>query len=340
MTDNKPKNIEKADFSNKFRHFLYSSNDQWLPFPSWASYYLELGAALSNYESDNCRFTAAITLPARNFASSLIAAGIVISRLELSTKDIQYHIAKIEALPIGSLVTLRKNNVKLDGIYQGAVSSFGKQYFKIKYQKGGEIGISYQDSYKIEVSDKLHVSLPNIQSGRHMDPPSPLLKHFFDAELLNRFLAESRLECVILGHQKSFHQELCNFPIGYLGQNGITASGTIADLVRVKGSYFQASNSSYRSYILSSNSKYNSQSTSKLDNYVTIFDNPQGFIKWSSYFKSSNWFVLLDKTDRNFDLGIKEINTEYIQNRIEKQIKLNLPDPPPGIELMLFETRL
>ncbi len=337
MANKKERTTEERNFPTQISHLSYFSNGKWLPLPKWACYYLELGAALSSYANQGCRFVVAITVPVRSFASSLIATGIIASRVDLPSHNLQPHILKIQSLPIGAQVIVRTSNMRYYGIYKGTLSSFGKQYFIVNYQKGGEIGIAHEESYKIELSE---TSLPNIQSGRHLSPPSALLKHLFRTESLNRFLAESRLECVILGQQKSFQQELCDFRIGYQNKDGAASPGTIEDLVRVRGPQFHASSSSYRSYVLPSSGKYNPQFTSRLNNYVTIFDNPQGLIKWSSYFKSSNWFVVLDKTDRDFDLAVKEINTEYFQNRIEKQMKLSLPSPPAGVDLMFFETNL
>ena len=328
---------EDQRFIKNISRFAYFSNENWLPFPNWARYFLELGASLSCYESEGSKFVAAITIPVRAFASSLIASGIIIPRIGLPTHNLQSHISKIESFPIGTPVSFRTNNRRYDGYYRGTTNVFGKSYFKINYQQGGDIFIAFENSYKIELSEKQISGLPNIQSGRQLQPPSPLIKHVFEPNFLNKFLTESKIECLILGQQKAFQQELCNFQIGYqLGEERV-ASGRIIDFVRVRGNQFQPSNLSYRSYVLPSSGHYNQQFTSKLNNYVTIFDNPLGFIKWRNNFKNSNWFVVLDKTDRNFDLAINEINEEYIQNRLEKPIKVPLPNPPAGVDLMFFE---
>ena len=328
---------EELSFLKRISHFTYLTNGQWLPFPDWARYYLELGAALSCYQGEGRKFVAAITVPVRTFATALVATGIIIPRVGLPSHNLQSHISKIEALPIGSPVLFRRDNRQYRGFYTGKVNHSGVPRFGINFQKGTEIFIAVADCYKIELLEKQTVHLPNIQSGRQLQPPSSLLKHFIENDILNKIIAESKLECVILGQQKLFQEELCDFSIAYQPEGDIIASGNIIDFVRVKGSQFQSSNLSYRSYILPSSSKYTSQFTSKLNNYVTIFDNPLGFIKWRNCFHNSNWFVVLDKTDHNFDLAIKEINEDYIQNRVEKPINLPLPNPPAGVELIFFE---
>jgi hypothetical protein len=337
VADKKAKITETGQFMNKINRFSYFSDAKWQPLPRWACFYLELGAVLSNYESNERRFVVAITIPIRDFASSLISSGFIVSKAELSNQRVQAQISKLEALPIGTPVTFRKNNLQYYGIYQGAFQADGKQYFRIAYQQGGEIYFPYEDYYKIELSEKHKRHLPNIQSGRQLDQPSPLLKNLFEGEVLNRFLIESKLECVILGQQKSLRQELCNFLIGYRNMEDQMMSGMMVDLVRARGSQFQLSNRSYRSYVLPSSGKYNQQFTAKLNNHVTIFDNPLSFLKWRHCFTHSNWLVVLDKTERNFDLALKEINDEYINNRVEHQQQLRLPKPPPGVDIMVFE---
>lgn len=327
-------------FISQISHFAYLDNGVWSPFPKWATYYLELGAALSSYTNPGYRFVAAITVPVRSFASALVAFGVIASKAELPSRNLEPHISKIKSLPIGTPIIYRTNNTKYEGTYEGTVSSFGKEYFLVKYQKGTEKAIEYSDSYKIEFSEKQHISLPNVQSGRHLSPPSPLLRDLFGSNLLNRFLAESRLECVILAQQKSLQQELCNFQIGYPNDTDTPSQGRIVDVVRVKGPQFQASSLTYRSYVLAPSGKYSQQFTSRLNHYVTIFDSTLGFMRWGSYFEKSNWLVVLDKTDRNFDLAVKEINAEYFRDRADQQTRLPLPNPPAGIDVMFFETSL
>lgn len=341
MTSNlKTETTGDRQFISQIEHFAYLDNGVWSPFPKWAVYYLELGAALSNYTNPGYRFVATITVPTRSFASALIALGIIASRAELPSNNLESHISKIKSLSAGTPIIYRTNNTKYNGTYEGTVNSFGKEYFLIKYQKGTEKAIEYGDSYKIELSEKQHISLPNVQSGRHLSPPSPLLKDLFGSNLLNRFLAESRLECLIMAQQKNIQQELCSFQIGHLNGTDTPSLGRIIDVVRVKGPQFQASNLTYRSYVLAPSGKYSQQFASRLNHYITLFDNAPGFIKWGSYFETSNWLLVLDKTDRNFDLAVKEINALYFRDRVDRQTKLPLPNPPSGVDVMFFETRL
>ncbi len=303
---------EALKFINKINNFTYLLDGEWLPFPPWARYFLELGAAVSCYErKNNNRLIAAITVPIRDYAASLLASGIIIPRVGIVSQDLQSHIKKIEKLPIGTSVKFFWNNRQMKGIYKGTKNSEMGQHFNITFQKGTEIYIRYEDAYKISVSDKQVEHLPNTQKGRHIPTPSPIMKELLDPSLLRK--------------------------LGYKLDDGRVLDGQIGDFVRVKGAQFQSTGLSHRTYVLPATGKYNQQFASKINNFITVFDNSLGFIKWRNFFRNSNWFVILDKTDRNFDLAIKEVNEEYIQNRVEKNVKLPIPNAPAGIDLMLFE---
>jgi hypothetical protein len=325
--------------TKQFDNLVYFSNDNWISFPQWAYYYMELGASLSNFKSEGTKFILAITTPVRNFAASLIAAGLIISTVDLPSSYINEYISKIENLPIGTPVTFRQDNRQKYGFYYGRVERGGQSYFNIQHLKRGEIYIPIENASTIEVSEKIKKNLPNNSSGRQLAPPSPLLTHLFEKETISKFVVESKLECVILGQQNIFRKELCEFQIGFKSNKNQIAYGKFVDLIRPRGSQFQPPNFSYRSYILPSNNTYNAKSIAKLGNNTTIFDNHLGFIKWHDSFKKSNWIVILDKTANNFDLAIKEVNEAYLLNQVDKRLKISLPSPPAGIDLMFFEVR-
>lgn len=336
-SDNQSNNPERFP---SFDSLVYRSGDEWIGFPRWALFYLELGAALSHYEHEGKRFIAAMTVPIRSFAASLISSGVILPRIHLQIADNDSHIAKLESLSEGAPVLFRTDNRQYKGVFERCVCSNGKKYFLIRYNKITERAIPIESANKIEILSKEEVHIPKVQSGKALAPPSPLLEKLLDKESLYKFSMESKLECVILGQINALHQELCNFSIGYQVNEERVEEGKIQDLVRAKGNQFQPASMAHRTFILAANGKYSTQAISRLSNFVTVFDNALGFIKWRSCFRKSNWIVVLDKTDRNFELAIKDLNEEYVQYRIDQRAKLSFPNPPSGIELMFFEVKV
>lgn len=318
---------------------VYKHDSQWVAFPDWAKFYIQLGSAISNHDTQETFLITAISVPVRAFAASLITAGIVISRLSLpSTSDVSY-IERIASLPTSTPVTYRKNKKQYRGEYIGTICSGQQRYFCIRYEKGSEIFIPIESANKIEIQNKERISIPKIQTGRDLAAPSLLLEKLVDKALLNKLVMESKLECLILGQINLIQHDLCNLTIGYSAYGDHVADGRLEDLVRVKGAQFQPSAATHRSYVWSSSSRYSTQIMSKVSNYVTVFDNPLGFIKWRSFFRKSNWVVILDRTDRNFEFAIKDLNEEFVQYRLSQQTRIILPNPPSGIDLMLYEVK-
>lgn len=331
-------NSKSIEFSH-IDSLVYKSGEQWFPFPNWAKFYIELGSTLSMHDGINSHLITAVTVPVRAFAASLITASIVLSRLELPSTVDENHAERIAVLPEGTPVSFRKNNKQYKGIYLGIVFYGQQRYFRIRYEKGTEISIPIESANKIEILNKETISIPKFQSGKGLTPPSPLLENLLDKELLYKLIMESKLECLILGQINIIQQELCNLIIGHKTFGDSVEEGTLQDIVRAKGTQCQPSNSTHRSYVWSSSSRYSSQSVARLTNHVTIFDNPLGFIKWRSFFRKSNWVVILDRTDRNFEIALKDLNEEFVQYRLEHRSKISFPPPPSGIELMVYEVK-
>lgn len=319
---------------------VFRSGDDWIAFPDWALFYIELGVALSHYEDEGKRFVAAVSVPIRSFAASLVSSGVVLPRIPLQSAGNDSHVAKLESLSEGAPVLFRTGNRQYRGVFKGCVCSDGKKYFLIRYNKITERAIPIESANKIEILNKEEVFIPKVQSGKELAPPSRLLEKLLAKELLYKFSVESKLECIILGQINTLQQELCNYTIGYQVSKECVEEGKIQDLVRAKGTQYQTASMTHRTFVLASSGKYSSQSISKLSNYVTVFDNALGFIKWRSYFRKSNWVVVLDKTDRNYELAIKELNEEYVQYRVDQRTKISFPTPPSGIELMFYEVKV
>ena len=319
---------------------VYKSGDEWLAFPDWALFYIELGAALSHYDHEGKSFVTAVTIPVRSFAASLISSGVIVPRINLLSAGNESHIAKIKSLSIDTPVLFRTGNRQYKGVYKGIICLDGKRYFSIRYNKTSERAIPIESANKIEILNKEEIFIPKVQSGKGLAPPSPLVEKLLDKASLHKFLMESRLECIILGQINTLQQELCDFTIGYKLDEEHVKDGNLQDLVRVKGTQFQPASMTHRTFVWASSSRYITQASSRLSNYVTVFDNALGFIKWRSYFRKSNWIVVLDRTDRNYELAIKDLNEEYVKYRIDQRSKISFPNPPAGIEIMFFEVNV
>lgn len=335
----KPNRIKDPESFPGLDHLVYKSGNQWVPLPQWARFFIELGSALSCYEKGDTRFVVVLSLPIRSFASSLISAGIIISRIDLLSQTDKRHIEIIASLKRGTPVSFRKPNKQMKGIFMGTVTRGGRSYFEIIAGNTSHY-YPFESANKIEILDKDRFLLPKNQTSKTLNPPSPLLKKILSKDLLFKFSMESKVECVILGQIKRLQHELCNTQLGFQNlEDGQIASGTLQDLVRVRDARFQPANMSHRSIVCPPNRRLSNQELNKFLNYVTVFDSHNGYLKWRHFYRKSNWIVILDRTEGNFENTIQVINDEYIKFREDSMFRVSIPKPPAGIELMMYEVK-
>lgn len=113
ITMSKRTQEQDAEGTFSFAPIHYRSREGYRPLPEWALFFLELGKTLSSLEIENQRYTVALALPTRSYATALIGAGIACARIFLKSDDDSDHIETIYSLPEGtSLKYYDKGKVK------------------------------------------------------------------------------------------------------------------------------------------------------------------------------------------------------------------------------------
>ena len=69
-----------------------------------------------------------------------------------------------------------------------------------------------------------------------------------------------------------------------------------------------------------------------------VFDGAAGFVRWHSQLRSSNWIVVLDRTDSRFREAADVLNDAYLNRTLEER-QIVVPALPEGIEAMTFYER-
>ena len=68
---------------------------------------------------------------------------------------------------------------------------------------------------------------------------------------------------------------------------------------------------------------------------LVLFDGVEALSKWRHRFQGSNWAVILDRTDRRYHDGIREINTDFLQRTPGLNLQLDY-QCPYGIDVMAY----
>ena len=70
-----------------------------------------------------------------------------------------------------------------------------------------------------------------------------------------------------------------------------------------------------------------------------IFDGASGFLKWRHNWRSSDWLVLLDRTDLRCLDGATAVNDEYESRSLALATELSSVPRPESVELTAFYGR-
>ena len=331
--------IEHPDTINFFDDLDYQRDENWFRLPGWAKFFLELGESLSKLDYDNVRFTIALALPCRSYASAFVACGVACGRSRVSKEgsDQKYY-EKVLSLEVGTPLIYRDGNRKKKAIKKENHLYQGKMHIGIQVDEGFKTTkfVAPEHAWQIEVANKDAVVLPLQQKGREIPPPSELAKAILGDSHIYDFILRTRLDCVVIGPKNILQEELKAKLAKTRSIKG-DSPGCLADLIRVRE--LQPPGSAYRSSIFPAASKNNSVLLEGTPPFAVVFDGPYGFIKWRDSCRQSNWIVLLDRTDPNFNYAVTLVNQEH-QNRSEKARKVKIPPLPPNVEAMIFTSDL
>ena len=182
--------------------FRYWANGRKLPLPSWAKFYLQLGAVIAETENAQGHLVTAIAVPTRSYAAVLVAAGGIISKVK--TVDAKYkaspqaHFEMFRGLPAGTSVTLLKFGKTVKGEFLGikhkGIGGAEAIGVRIQNSKRGSLTewLPPESSPKVQVSTKPWAQLPanpakaaDVSTSR-----SRFISRIFQGEDLRNFVYE------------------------------------------------------------------------------------------------------------------------------------------------------
>jgi hypothetical protein len=187
--------------------------------------------------------------------------------------------------------------------------------------------------------------LPARQRGRRISSRETIAKENRFAERLlggadlYEFVTNSRLDCTIVGSARTLRQEIEETPFAARPpRSGSFAEGTLQQVLRVWKT--PGTKQNYRSALFSVSSNKTPEQYGYSRPAVALFDGANSFLRWRDSFPRSDWIVLLDRTERQFDEAASLLNRKYLQDRIHAECELGMPDPPPGVEVTTFREAL
>ena len=325
--------------------FRYWSDGRKFPLPSWAVFYMQLGAVIAETESTQSNLVTALAVPTRSYAAVLIAAGAIMSNVKTIDTKLQEspesHFEMFRDLPIGTSVTLLKYGKTVKGEFLGVegkgIGGAEAIGVRIQNQKGGSLTewLPQKSSPKVQISTKPWNKLP-ANSAKTADvntSKSKFISRIFQGADLRNFVTRSTLDCAILGSRKTIEHEAKETKLSVGPRARESSAGTLQDILRIRS--LSSTIEAFRSDIFSASPKDNTMKSENMVPRLVIFDGAVGFLKWRDIWRHCNWVVVLDRTEPRFTEAVQIVNEEYY-SRIDEE-KLKLTDAPPvSVELVSY----
>jgi hypothetical protein len=315
---------------------LFETSDGWEPLPEWASFLMSLGREVSKRAVDD-RVVAAVSLPTRDFAATLICAGVV---LAASTKPVhemtpRAHFDYLAALPIGTPLTLREGPRQKAGILQGVDVTDGVERLIVQVQTNQSGGLRHLLPVSLcgRVSRADVGKLSRGERGRRILGVTDFLRAAMPGSDPYEFASQSRLDCLVVGNLTSLREEATAKCFAALGRpGGAPWAGAIQDLIRCRK--LNASGRHYRSDARASAADPREHVRSAGTPPVVVFDGTSAFLRWRHLFRSSRWIVVLDRSARGTEYAAEAVEQDYVQSRLSDTDPLTDLALPPGVELL------
>ena len=338
-----------------YRDIYYTEDDKWTRLPDWCHSYLHLGGVIACASLAERRMVFALAVPTRAYASALISAGLVISRLsdERPAESEEDHMRVLRGLERGTPVIIYEGATKTKGAFIAVEDNYydGKTYVGVQIQepsdKAGALTrwLPARSAKRVAVLEGAvaqALRLPRECRSEALVKNQAFVSHFLSPDAQRTIATKSQSECMIVGQVNLLKRELVETVFGVLrdgyragkDSSGQThslakvltrfAKGRLQDIVRAHR--FCRDGEPFRSRIIPG-TKTDPSGVEDSEASVIVFDGAAGFLRLRHCWPKAHLVVLLDRTDPHFVDAVNHINQGFV-NRIEEaelQYAVTLP---------------
>lgn len=319
---------ERATLSE---NLYYQHKERWISLPTWAQFFLDLGFALAPQDNPKSRIVTGLALPIRSYAAPLIATGIITGRLSplVQSNDALKRLEQIRTLSIGTPLAYRNTDRRVKGSF-GGVEEMDDGSSMILLCAGNErYMIPSRLALQVDLRPEASGPLVKLSIKQKKTPIPPFLSLFLGSEEARAIVLQSHLDCVIIGSIARLTTEINETRFAVRDATRSFSPGILQDIIRVRR--LAKETESYRSELYYTHGRELEERRQEIPVFV-IFDGAMSFLKWRDYWRQSNWVVLLDQTESDFDTAIHTFNEECVKNEVKKAnlgIPLSVPSRMP-----------
>lgn len=329
---------QNIDILGRIHH---SSANSCVPLRPWARAIAATGMAAYAYRQKGSRLVIAVTVPTRVLAAAMGSLGVVLASLSAEAQRtdeslLQEHFENLASLPARAPLNLRNRDRLLYGEFLGVCLCNGEPRIRIQVENSAGGGLTHlinkDQAINVQVAKK-RKRLPKRQKGTKIrDTRAAILGELFPDRTAIEILQKD--DVVLVGRASNLRDELTGARLAVKSSRAQWIASTIQDIVRVDK--FCKDVEVFRTRIFSVDRVPSNTRQDKTR--VTLFDGSTAFIKTRHYWPNTNWFVILDRTDGNFENAVEVLNGMYSQVRVAS-VEIERVTIPPGMEILAFTTK-
>jgi hypothetical protein len=318
-------------------NLFYESSTSWTLLPDWARFFIDVGIAVISNENISKRAVVGLALPARAYAAPLVAFGVTMGKFVASSRDLEAtrRFQQLCELKSNTPLFYRRNAKLIKVFFDGLEEMDGEMKLCLS-TKGERYWITSKQALQVEFPAKGFSTMPKRPSQRVRERPSQFLTSLFGVQTAKAITSQSSLDSLIIGPLSQLKEEIQAWPIAVQTGEGF-AKGFLQDVIRVRR--FSKRTQAYRSEIYHVHSKECENAGQEIP-AVVIFDGGAGFSKWRDSWRQSDWVVLFDQTEAEFDVAVQAFNDEYIKSSIGDRELSWFPASPAYIPTSMYQEAL
>lgn len=298
-----------------------------LPMPPWTQFFMALGETFSDYyDFHGGSLKMAVVAPARNFAATMLALGIVKARahkINLAT-----YFDSLTHYPKDTPVLLYNSGRRLNGLLKGNEVLNGTRYVRVQVQNksGGDLTefISEKLAESVVVREGAAIpKLPKSQRGRRAEPFPPIWRPFSNKAPYG----PERTDVIIAGRPKEIDKE-ANWEIR-TAEGDRFCPGRIQDLLSLDG--VSGVGPVQHGKMVSNRIRKPKLPT---PDTVVLFSDASTYVRLADKFQTRCSIVVIDRLSSHCTEAIEMFNASYAE-RTGAKVLLQVA-PPPGVEYLAY----
>lgn len=317
----------------------YVEAGQWTDIPAWAAALIQLGFTLAGNRKVQRRKICVIALPTRSYAAAFAAIGAVRYGIIPGARigDPGAHFKSLRALKRRERVRFIHKGRSLRGMMDGPSTVSGKDAIRILVQTRQSKSYLFTEDtcHNVQIDTAAEWDLPGRQPARNVRCKPEFLQQVFGSDY-SELLARSVIDVVIVGRMGLLEEEITS-TLFATGDKEDPETSTLQELLRVRR--LLGASEPFRSELYGTTSMEEPAIPANSIPPLVIFDGSIAFLKCRHNWRQSNWLVLLDRTEPQFEAASQEVNAEYVQKRVDDGLSLEALPVPHGLEWMEYEEK-